>query len=293
MNLGKLGMLVAVVAAAAPASAGIIRHDVSDSQYLSLANQYSSVGRVGITGSGFTASGVLIADNWVLTAAHLMDSNLQPTTFTVGGNSYNIAERIVHPAYNGNLSAGNDIALFRLGSSVSGVTPATIFTGTTELGGVGTSVGFGMTGDGLTGINYSVSAGTKRAGRNSIDALGSVFGIDADILLYDFDRPTNNTGNSLGSSTALDMEYLIAFGDSGGGLFQEFDGITTLTGITSFIASIDGSTDGSYSDLAGSTRVSSYTQFIQQHVASAVFIPEPATLGLLVFGVMPLVRRRG
>lgn len=287
------GLAVAAVPLASfPAAAGVIRHDLADSNYLSLASQYGSVGRVGITNSGFVASGVLIAENWVLTAAHLMDNNKAPTTFRLGANSYGIAERIIHPDYNGNLALGNDIALFRLSTSVTDIAPAALFSGLDEVGGIGTSVGFGMTGNGLTGIDFSAGAGTKRAGNNTVDALGSVFGLDADILVYDFDNPLGGSINSLGSADALPMEYLIAFGDSGGGMFQTIGGSNVLTGITSFIASVDGATDGTYSDVGGATRVSSYRPFIQQHVSSAVFIPEPAALALLALSGFGLLRRR-
>lgn len=287
------GLAVAAVPLASlPTAAGVIRHDVADANYLSLATQHTSVGRVSIANSGFVASGVLIAENWVLTAAHLMDNNNAPTTFRLGASSYGIAERILHPDYNGNLALGNDIALFRLSTAVTDITPATLFSGESEVGGVGTSVGFGMTGNGLTGINFSGGAGTKRAGQNTVDALGSVFGLDADILVYDFDNPAGGSINSLGTADALAMEYLIAFGDSGGGMFQTIGGSNVVTGITSFLASVDGATDGTYSDLGGATRVSSYRPFIEQHVTSAVFIPEPAALAVLVLSGFAMLRRR-
>src|SRR5678815_410601 len=97
-----------------------------------------------------------------------------------------------------------------------GIAPAVLYTGTGEVGKVGTMVGYGATGTGATGdVTFD---GLKRAGTNMIDAVAITPGKDNRILLEDFDSGFASD-NVYGSASALALESLIAPGDSGGGLF--------------------------------------------------------------------------
>ena len=78
----------------------------------------------------------------------------------------------------------------------------------------------------------SASAGDL-PGDDYIDALLNTRG-KSRVLLSDFDNPNNASDSSWGSSTPLPLEYLIAGGDSGGGLFINVDGIDLLAGVHSF-----------------------------------------------------------
>ena len=95
--------------------AGTIRHDRSDQLYLNLAteSQYAAVGRFDWTipgGSGL-ASGTLINDQWVLTAAHVADDATGTTLqFTVGGQTYQGVESIIDPNWTGDVSQAGDLA---------------------------------------------------------------------------------------------------------------------------------------------------------------------------------------
>ncbi len=246
------------------ATAGTIRHDRPDSSYTSLAASYPAVGS--LTWSSFICSATLIDDNWILTAGHCLDEvglSASDWTFDLsdsGGGVHIGAERFVNPGWTGELKDGTDIALLKLATRESTVAPATINTDTSEVGRTATHVGYGLTGTGLTGTNSP--AGTKRAGNNIVDVDGSsVAEYSDDILFEDFDSGSAGD-NWVGSAAQLDLEYLIAGGDSGGALMMDFGSGAVVAGVHSFIASIDGNLDADYGDIAGSTRVSSYASWI-------------------------------
>ena len=176
-----LGSIASVsVAACSLTHAGTIRDDVADSQYTALAAlpEYAAVGKITINAPGYlpgTGSGTLISDFWVLTAGHVVSyPNPSSVVFTIGGNDYTAVDWIPHASWNNQLSNGSDIGLVRLSAVIPGVTAAVRYTGSSEIGETATIVGFCMTGTGLTGD--TLAAGTKRAGQNVLDVLGSAAG---------------------------------------------------------------------------------------------------------------------
>jgi hypothetical protein len=296
--------------------AGTIRDDRNPDLYLQLGatTQYASVGqlRINTLDGTYLGSGTLIANNWILTAAHCVDQATS-LTFSINGSQYSAARWIANPQWNGDPLRGYDLGLVQLTSPISNVAPAQRYTGLSETGKVGTTVGYGMTGTGLTGA--TTYDGKKRAGQNSIDLLTAGLGKNAKILLTDFDNPRNRADSLLGSWKPLNLEYLAAPGDSGGGLFLDSAKGPLLAGIVSFGLAYDGKVDSDYGDLAGYTRISVFNSWIDKIIQTyasttsgralaagpslvrsfdTMTTPEPATLVLLVAGLggMVFVRRR-
>jgi hypothetical protein len=325
MRCGSIsaGVTCVLLGFLAAGRAGVIRNDVNDSVYTSLAAQsvYDSVGflRWNEGASGYIASGTLIAPEWVLTAGHVVggtnDSGAGISEMIFGlsssydGMGVSALRWIPYPGWSssgGNLWNGVDLGLVRLSQPITTVTPALLDFSTPLLGLLGTNVGYGRSGTGLTGMN--TNPGTKRAGQNMIDARGGMVttmgsgtlldlnGISPTVLFQDFDHPTNLVASSMGSAIPVAHEYLIGSGDSGGGLFIDVGGVTKLVGVHSFLASLPYPLDttganADYGDLAGSVSVQSFENWI----FTVTGVPEPSVVSLLFFGLggLLLMRRRG
>ncbi|MBL4698074.1 MAG: trypsin-like serine protease, partial [Phycisphaerales bacterium] len=238
-------------------------------------------------GGSTDCSGTLIGGGeWILTAAHCVDRPTSSVAFLRDSSFGFVDQIIIHPDWQRNdFLGGGDIALLRLSSPITSIEAAQIYTGRNELGAVGTSVGFGRTGTGLTGQQQG-TFGTLRGGNNVLDVLGTARGWDPRILLTDFDNPLNPNDSNYGSNLPLDLEYSIGPGDSGGGLFIFTDDGWQIAGISSFVNSTDGNPDGDYGDSNGFTRVSDYAGWINS------IVPAPSTLPMLAGGLLFGARRR-
>src|SRR5689334_10169840 len=166
--VGLLGILASTTFHPTPAWSATIRDDQPDRDYLDLGGSpdYAPVGMF-VNSWGYTGSATLIAPDWVLTGAHNLIA-ASSGTFTINGNSYTLSELFLNPGWqNGNPLGGYDFGLVHLSTSVAGITPATLYTGSLELGQTAAFVGFGLTGTGLTG--YRTLDQRKRAFQNVID----------------------------------------------------------------------------------------------------------------------------
>jgi hypothetical protein len=263
---------------------GIMLAGVPESNYVSFANlpQFDSIGK--FTGS---ASGTLIAPNLVLTAGHL-GTGLTGFQIRGTGTVYGVAEVIQHPTFvsnAGDINFGFDLQVVRLSTNVVGVTPASIYRGTSEVGSEAAITGFGAGGFGDVGATLG---GAQRAGTNAFDAVasfassGTKTGALNSMLLADFDSGV------AARETPRPLEYHLAGGDSGGGVFIFDGGQWFLAGVNSgvqdqrsFLAPpvnpLHSDALFGYGAISYITRVSSFTGFIDGITA----VPEPSSLALV------------
>tara|TARA_R110002153_G_scaffold46985_13_gene132888 strand:+ start:5892 stop:6680 length:789 start_codon:yes stop_codon:yes gene_type:complete len=209
--------------------------------------------------------GVLINSQWIVTVAHTIFYDYVGEDLIVGSKHYEIESVHIHPDYtqpNKNLLKGDlaplmsffksrsDIALIKLTSPVSGVSPINIYTGRNEEGKTVTVFGKGATGNGLTGEDPETKS--LRVMNQFQNVVESATG---NWLSFKFDEPEN----------ALSLEGMHGSGDSGGAsvVFQE--GVPFLVGLSSWqlghgdISTFKG---GLYGTTAYQVRVSNYKDWI-------------------------------
>ena len=228
-----------------------------------------ALGSLGLVsfGAGF-GSGVYIGDGWVVTAAHVADS-ASSFTFAVGGTVHASDDVRIPEAWSGNVTAGSDVGLIHLAGDVADLNAAVLYTGSNRdlLGESLVLSGYGRTGTGATGAIGS--GGTLYAGTNTADMLGGDLAIfrnyDSAILFVDFDDPTASTdGYPWSAADAGDLEYMVAPGDSGGGVFLLTEEGASLVGVNSFVLALDGDPNSDYGDMAGVTLLARHLEWIEE-----------------------------
>lgn len=224
--------------------AGTIDPSVSDQKYLQYGKDFKYVGKLCGTyndKSFSTGSAVVIKPNYVLTAAHVVDG-CKSCKIIIDDIDYHIDAITIPKDYNPKHFGVSDIAVCFTKTPIKLDFYPELYNANDEQGKICCISGYGVTGNFLTGANNFDMR--RRAGSNIIEE------IQKELLICRASRPNDRTRTSL--------EFLIASGDSGGGLFID----NKLAGINSCITGIGKGVDSTYGAESGHIRISIYREWI-------------------------------
>jgi chymotrypsin len=249
-------------------SAIVILHDVNDSMYRVQAAEFPAL--ADMPGEGH---GVLIAPQWVITAAHAITWQSEIKHITVGGIPRSVERIEIHPGYKvppkqlleqalatwdwtlfrALLASSDDIALLKLAQPITDVSPVTIYNSNNEFGQIVKVIGKGATGNGTVGYEFSSSHRTelRRAYNKVTSAAGRWF-------CYVFNDPLD----------ALPLEGGSGSGDSGGPILIETEKEWLLAGLTSWTdVQSTNRTPGRYGQVSCNVRLSHYKDWIESVIS--------------------------
>lgn len=238
-----------VVLATSFSLAGTIDPVVSESRHVEYGKKFVHVVKIkGVchckkreAAHDFHASAVVISPKWIVTAAHVVSSS-DEVRIVIGEREYKISRIKIHEDFKEDKVGYNDIALGESEEDFGMDFYPELYSDRDEAGKVVSMSGYGMTGTFRTGAVKSTE--TKLAGSNIVER------IERNCLVC------TNVGG-----VKTELEFMIASGDSGGGLF--LDG--KLAGINSFVMADDGKPNSDYGDECAHTRVSSYVDWIKSN----------------------------
>lgn len=226
--------------------AGTIDPAVPDGKYVEYGKKYECVLPIaGIFGdklnTQFKATCVVIDEYYILTSAHVVENTItQHVIFE--GKAYPCVLVATH-ALHSNKKGQHDIALARLQRPIKLDYYPPLYSERDEVGKVCGLAGYGNRGDFNSGYNVNGFDNQRRAGSNIIDS------VEDNVLTY-----------SVNGKNRTELEFMIAPGDSGGGLFID----QKIAGIHSYVYATDGKADSDYGDVGCSTRISDYIEWIER-----------------------------
>jgi secreted trypsin-like serine protease len=224
---------------------GTVDPHKEDRIYVKYAEQFPSVGKLCGTysdGTQFCASAVAISDRWILTAAHVV-KNANKCFISINGKKICVSKFTYKQEFDLDILCRNDIAVGYCEEDIGLANYPALYEQSNEINKKCDISGFGITGTFISGSIRSDDK--KRAGTNTIDKIYN------DTLVC--------TPSHRAESDYTDKEFIIASGDSGGGLF--IDG--KLAGINSLVMADDRSPNSSYTDESCHTRVSVFKEWIE------------------------------
>lgn len=242
----KLLYLIFILVSFNGGYAGTRDPNISDEKYIKYGMDFHCIGKLYGTyndGTKFSASAVAIDDHNILTAAHVVE-NAKSCFIIINNKEFCITNIVIHKKFDTEFGVG-DIAIGYSEKSFSLSFYPPLYTENDEVNQVCCISGYGFTGTFNTGA--VVNDNKRRAGSNVID---SVF---KDLLICTPSKPNEYR--------YTELEFLIASGDSGGGLFLGH----CLAGINSCTMSVDRSPSSKYNEESGHTRISNYVEWINHH----------------------------
>lgn len=230
--------------------AGTIDPSVPDHKYIEYGSHFKYVVKLyGVyeNKTQFLASAVLIKDNIILTAAHIVKGYETSAIKTDSDDEIEVSRFIWPKEYDPDKFGTNDIAIGFLKSKVKLDFYPELYDKDDELDKLCCIAGYGVTGNFINGA--TTFDNKKRAGSNIIES------IDRELLICKPSKSTDKRRTSL--------EFIIASGDSGGGLFID----NKLAGINSCVSG-DGkeSLKSTYATESGHTRVSIHREWILKNI---------------------------
>lgn len=191
----------------------------------------------------YEASSVIIKPKVILTAAHVI-SNSQECYVVLDNNKIHLTKVIIPKDFDEKIFGLNDIAVGFTSEDMKQDFYPDLYKEKDEIGKTVSISGFGIYGTFDSGAIHMDTQ--RRAGSNIVDY------IDKGLLIC---KPDDANRTSL--------EFLIASGDSGGGLFIS----QKLAGINSCVMASDKKTNSSYTDESGHTRVSDHAEWIEKIIS--------------------------
>jgi hypothetical protein len=228
----------------------------------------------------YICSATPISSTHVLTAGHCVDINndgkstskdgIRGITFNLnyGGNlthGLDAAQWFINPEFTGfaRPSVNDDLAIIRLGTALpAGVPVYPLYANPLTAGTIVTLVGYGQSGDGVSGYYVNASFSVKRSGKNAVDAFYTEDdggGPVQEVARLDFDGPTGN-GTFGGPTLGNTVETTLGGGDSGGPGFVQVGSNFYLAVVNTFTQGFSAPRFGS---LGGGIAVPAYASWIQ------------------------------
>ena len=248
--LWRLIRYAVLLLCASRAVAGTIDPQTPDERYLEFGRQFLGVVQLQNTidcekcqtQHQQIASAVLIRPHWALTAAHVVDA-AREHVIIIADKKYPLAHVIKHQDYLEDNTGFHDIALLYSPEDFQARGYVRLHRKADEVGRAITIAGFGSYGTFLTGATQLDNQ--RRAGHNKIDLA------ERAVLIC-----------SPSVTEKFPLEFSIAPGDSGGGMFIGDE----LAGINSFLAATDKNPNGTYGDQSAFTRVSLYADWVESEI---------------------------
>ena len=186
-------------------------------------------------------SGVMLTPKWLITAAHTLGySNKYYVISADQKHRHEVKEFIKHPEFNIKKAAEGDISLGYLGSEYNIDFYPKLYDEKKELNKVCCMFGYGKSG--YASVGATKHDGIRRGGSNIIDT------VEENLLICEMSK-----------IRATSLEFCVAIGDSGGGMFID----KKLAGINCCVFHKNSSEMGKYGDSSGFTRISSYVDWIR------------------------------